>query len=173
MGGYVALAFVERWPACVQGLILCNTRSGADTEEAKAGRAETARNALTKGVDVIARGMLPKVLSAATRRQRPEVAGTIHTMMARQPANGVAAAARGMAQRPDRTPLLKELDIPTMVITGDADELMPLPTSQAMVDELPHAELVVLPNAGHLSNVEAPGAFNAAVIRFLLQFKAS
>lgn len=167
MGGYVALAFAERWPERVEALILCNTRSGADTEEAKAGREETAKNALSKGVEVIARGMIPKVLSAHTRNERADIVEVVQDMMARQPAEGVAAASRGMAQRPDRTALLTQLDMPALVITGESDELMPLPTSTAMVEALPQGELIVLPRAGHLSNLEAPQAFNAAVIGFL------
>ena len=167
MGGYVAMAFIERWPYLAQGLILCNTRSAADNEEAKAAREATAVDATEKGMAVIARGMLPKVLCATTRREKPEVVAQMEALMTRQDPKGVAAASRGMAQRPDRTNVLKGFNVPTLVITGAEDELMPLPTSQAMVDALPRAELVVLPAAGHLSNVEAPDAFNAAVLNYL------
>lgn len=167
MGGYVAMAFAERWPDLVHGLILCNTRSVADTEEAKAGREGTANDALEKGMEVIARAMLPKVLCSTTRRERPDIVQRMEALMARQDPVGVAAASRGMALRPDRTDVLRNYQRPALVITGDADELMPLATSQHMVDALPNGELVVLPDAGHLSNVEATDGFNAAVIRFL------
>lgn len=167
MGGYVAMAYAERWPETVYGLILCNTRSTPDTEEAKAGREATAHEALTKGMEVIARAMIPKVLSSSTRREQPEVVQRVEALMARQDPTGVAAASRGMALRPDRTEVLRAFDRPALVITGEADELMPLPTSQHMARTLPHADLVVLPGAGHLSNVEAVGGFNAAVARYL------
>jgi 3-oxoadipate enol-lactonase len=167
MGGYIALAFWERWPERVQGLILCNTRATADAEEGKAARRDIARNAFDKGVGVIARGMVPKVLSERTRRERPELAITVEAMMARQRPEAVAAAALGMAQRPDRSPLLPTINVPTLIITGSDDILMPLPTSEAMHEAIPGSELVVLPDAGHLSNLEAPERFNATVERFL------
>lgn len=167
MGGYVALAFLDLWPERVSALILCNTRATADTEEGKAARMEAARNALEKGMAVVARGMVPKMLCEKTRREQPDLTSLVESMMAEQPPAAVAAASRGMAQRPDRTAMLASISVPTLVITGDADELMPLPTSETMVAAIPGARLVVLPNAGHLSNLEAPDAFNATVSGFL------
>lgn len=87
--------------------------------------------------------------------------------MAEQSPEAAAAASLGMAQRPDRSDLLPHIRVPALVITGDADELMPLPTSQALADAIPGSRLVVLPHAGHLSNVEAAVAFNATVLDFL------
>ena len=167
MGGYVALAFLERWPERVAGLILCNTRSIADTEEAKQGREATALDALTKGSAVIARAMTPKLLSEHTRSTFPELANTVEAMIARQRPEAIAAASRGMALRPDRTAVLRGTDMPTLIITSENDALMPLPTSQSMADASAHSTLVVLPHAGHLSNVEAVEGFNKAVIDFI------
>ena len=167
MGGYIAMAFLEQWPERVEAVILCNTRSTGDTAEGKEGRRATARDASEKGSAVIARAMIPKVLSAATLRDRPDIVTHVETMMARQRPEGIAAASLGMAQRPDRTAVLKAVKVPVLIITGDADELMPLATSQAMAAAMPGAQLVVLPKAGHLSNVEAPEQFNATVIDFL------
>ena len=167
MGGYIALAFWSLYPERVQALVLCNTKATADTPEGREGRHETARNAQEKGVPVIARGMIGKVLSAYTRANKPELVARVEAMMARQSPGAVAAASLGMAERPDRTTMLTSITVPTLIITGEADELMPLPTSQAMADAIPGARLVVLPNAGHLSNVEAPELFNAAARDFL------
>lgn len=167
MGGYVAMAMLERSPERLAGLILCNTRSTADTEEAKQGRENTAMEAEQKGMAVIARAMVPKVLGATTRRTKPELSATVETMIARQDARTTAAASRAMALRPDRTEVLRTFAKPALVITGSEDELMPLPTSQAMVAALPSAQLVVIPQAGHLSNLEKPEAFNEAVIAYL------
>ena len=167
MGGYVALAFLERWPERVAGLILCNTRSTGDTEEGKQGREATALDALAKGSAVIARAMVPKLLSEHTRSTAPELAHTVEAMIARQRPEAIAAASRGMALRPDRTSILRASDTPTLIITSEHDALMPLPTSQAMADASAHSTLVVLPHAGHLSNMEAPEGFNKAVTDFL------
>lgn len=167
MGGYVALAFLERWPERVSGIILCNTRSITDTEEAKEGREATALDVLAKGSEVIARAMVPKLLSEKTRSTVPELAKTVEAMIARQRPEAIAAASRGMALRPDRTHVLRESDTPTLIITGENDALMPLATSEAMATAAPRSTLVVLPEAGHLSNMEAPDGFNSAVVDLL------
>ncbi|MCC6399598.1 MAG: alpha/beta fold hydrolase [Flavobacteriales bacterium] len=169
MGGYVALAFAERWPHRVQALVLCNTRSTADPVEARQARFDTAETALTKGTALIARGMMPKLLSAKTRREQPGLAARVDAMMARQRPHTVAAAALGMAARPDRTGVLRALEAPVLIITGDADELMPLPTSVAMRDAALDARLVVISGAGHLSNMERPDAFHRAIRDFLTE----
>lgn len=167
MGGYIAMAMLERAPARIAGLILCNTRSAADTQEAKLGRETTAQDAMSKGMAVIARAMVPKVLGKTTLSEQPALAARIEAMMAGQDPAGVAAASRGMALRPDRTELLRRFTKPALVITGDEDGLMPLPTSSMMVDALPKGELVIIEGAGHLSNVERPEQFNETVSRFL------
>lgn len=167
MGGYVAMAFAEQWPERVSGLILCNTRATADTFEGKAAREQTALDAMGKGAAVIARAMVPKVLSERTRRHHPEVAGRMEALMARQRPEAIAAAARGMALRPDRTAALRRLDLPALIITGSDDALMPLPTSEAMHEALKGSRMVVIDGAAHLTNVEAPQLFNEAVLHFL------
>lgn len=167
MGGYIAMAFVELWPAMVRGLVLANTRAGADDEAGINARMEMARNAFDKGMAVIARGMVPKLFSDRTLAQMPELAAEIEEMIARQSPAATAAAAQGMAQRPDRTHMLRGLDVPVLIITGEQDKLMPLATSEVMADAIPDATLVALTGAGHLSNVENPEAFNRYLAKFL------
>jgi 3-oxoadipate enol-lactonase len=167
MGGYVAMAFAERYPAQLAGLILSNTRASADTPEGIEGRKATARDAHERGVTVISRSMLPKVLAPRTIKEHPEIAARVEKMMARQRATAVAAASLGMAARPDRLGTLRHVRVPTLIITGSEDVLMPLPTSEAMREAIAGSELVVIPSSGHLPNVENPEHFNAALINHL------
>lgn len=167
MGGYIALAFAELFPDALRGLILCNTRAAADGPEARKGRYATAKRAMEQGVAGIADSMAPKMISAASATRKPELPGLIHALITRQPAEAVAASARGMAQRPDRTPMLSSIAVPTLMITGSADDLIPPADSQAMVRAIPGSTLVTLPGAGHLTNLEDPEGFNAAVRGFL------
>src|SRR5690606_8626801 len=106
MGGYVALAFAELFPEAVQGLLLCNTRAVADGEAAKRMREITALKALDGGMAEIARNMAPKLVSAHSAGKRPELVPRVQALIARQSGYGTAASSRGMAARPDRTPLL-------------------------------------------------------------------
>lgn len=171
MGGYVAMACWVRHPQRVEGLVLCNTRAQADTAEGRAGREDTARTALGKGVALIARAMVPKLLAPATHRWRPDLGRSLEAMIARQQPATVAAAARGMALRPDRLGELEQVDVPTLIITGDRDELMPLPTSLAMHAAIRGSSLAVIPGAAHLPNLERPALFNAVVRTFLEQME--
>ena len=171
MGGYVALAFYARYPETVQGLILANTRAGADSEPAREGRYASAKKAFEEGVHVIAQAMLPKMLTDDTRENRITLAEYVRSMMARQRANGVAAALRGMAARPDRTPMLGSINVPTLIVTSRQDTLIPLSESEIMARAIPGSQLVAIPDAAHLSNMENPDAFNAAVKEFIGKLK--
>ncbi len=163
MGGYIALAFLERWPERVEGLVLANTKATADDDAAREGREQSAVNAMTKGMAVLARAMAPKLLTEATRRERPDLIQRVEDMIARQRPEAAAASARGMALRPDKLKWMQAIDVPLLVITSDSDELMPLSTSEAMVQAAPNSTMVVLSDAGHLSNVERAADFNAAL----------
>jgi len=118
-------------------------------------------------MDVIARGMLPGLLTERTRQERPELAQRVLDMIARQSPDTVAATSLGMAQRPDRLHVLQKMKVPALVITGDSDSLMPMPTSQVMADALPNGRLVVLPGAAHLTNMEVPELFNRTIQIYL------
>lgn len=167
MGGYVAMDFAARWPHRVQGMVLANTRANADDAEGVAAREGMAQDALTKGMAVIARGMVPKLIGRRSLAWKPGLQQSLREMIVLQRPEAVAAAARGMALRPDRFADLRRWTFPTLVITGDDDDLMPLPTSRAMADAVPGARLVVIPGAGHLSPMEQPDAFNTAMRAFL------
>jgi pimeloyl-ACP methyl ester carboxylesterase len=164
MGGYISFALWRRHRARIGGLILADTRAGADTEEGKQGREQSARLAETQGAGAIADQMLPKLLSSnAATPVRDEVRRLIE---ANHPA-GIAAALRAMAARPDSAPLLAEIDVPTLVIVGGEDGLTPPAEAKALHTGISGSRLVEIPGAGHLSNMENPEAFNAAVEEFL------
>jgi pimeloyl-ACP methyl ester carboxylesterase len=164
MGGYISFALWRRHRERIAALILANTRAGADTEEGKQGREKNAQLAETQGSGAIADQMLPKLLSPkAPDALRDEVRGIIES---NDPA-GIAAALRAMAARPDSTPLLPTIDVPTLVLVGIEDALIPPSESEALFNAIPGCRIAELPGAGHLSSLEAPEAFNAQVTEFL------
>jgi pimeloyl-ACP methyl ester carboxylesterase len=164
MGGYVALAFLAKHPDKVRGLILCNTRAGADDEKAREGRRASEKKVQDAGVLELANGMLPKML---TPNAPADLRASVQAMMARQPAPGVIAALRGMAARPDRTPMLSSIQVPTLILTGRDDTLIPPSESESMARAIPDSHLLIIDGAAHLSNLEARVAFDAAVREFL------
>jgi 3-oxoadipate enol-lactonase len=164
MGGYISFAFLRRYSARVSALILADTRAGPDGEEAKQGREKSAQLAEEQGPGAIADQMLPKLLSpSASDELRAEVRRIIEANDRR----GIAAALRAMAARPDSTALLPTIDVPTLVIVGGEDTLTPPSEAQAMHAAIPGSRLLEIPGAAHLSNIEAPQAFNTAVAQLL------
>jgi 3-oxoadipate enol-lactonase len=167
MGGYAAFAFLRKYSQRVFGLILADTRPGADTPEAQANRENVAQIAETQGAGAIADLQVPRVLSEITRQYHPEVEIRVRQMIEAATVQGISAASRGMAQRADSTDLLTSIACPTLVIVGEQDALIPPSVAQEYAAQIPGAQLVVITNAGHLSNLEQPEAFLQAVRGFL------
>jgi 3-oxoadipate enol-lactonase len=167
MGGYAAFAFLRKYPQRVQGLILADTRPGADTPEAQVNRENLARLAESQGTGVIADFQMPRLISDYTRQHFPEVELRIRQMIDAATTQGIAAASRGMALRTDSTDLLNIITCPTLVLVGEQDALTPPELAQDYAARIPGAQFVVIPYAGHLSNLEQPQAFLQAVSGFL------
>ena len=167
MGGYVTLAFYKQFASRVRALILADTRSTPDTEEAKQGRAQQAEKALAEGMAGIADAMLPKLLTPETVSKRPEVVKRVRDMMLKTKPEGAAAALRGMAERDDQTSLLSKITVPTLILVGAEDAITPVADSEKMHEGVAGSRLVVLENAGHVSNLERTEKFNEALLDFL------
>ena len=167
MGGYVALAFYKQMPERVRALILADTRAQGDTEEAKHTRLQQAEKALSEGMAGIADAMLPKLLTPETVSKRPEIVKRVRDMMLKTRPEGAAAALRGMAERDDQTSLLPKISVPTLILVGADDAITPVADSEKMNQAIAGSTLVVLENAGHVSNLERTEQFNEALLEFL------
>jgi 3-oxoadipate enol-lactonase len=170
MGGYAAFAFLRKYPQRVKGLIFADTRPGEDTPEGKATREHVAQLAETHGTTAIADLQVPRLLADETRQNHPEVELRIRQMIDAATVQGIAAASRGMAQRADANALLANIACPSLVIVGDADALTPPSVAREYAAQIPNAQFVVIPHAGHLSNLEQPEAFLQALNGFLHTF---
>lgn len=167
MGGYVALALLRTAASRVTALVLADTRATADTNEGRAGRDRMIAMVEREGMAGLARDMMPKLLGPTSRRERPEVVDTVERLIAPNTVSGVRAALLAMKARPDSMPLLPTIGCPTLILCGDEDTLTPPAESEFMHRAMGESRFVVLPRAGHLSNLEAPDAFNAALREFL------
>lgn len=166
MGGYAAFAMVRRFAERISGLVLADTRAGADTPEARKGRGELATRVLREGPSAIVDAFLPKLIGPTTVKERPAVVDTLRSIMMAASTKGIADALAGLAARADSVPTLKEIRVPTLVICGEEDTTTPPPDSRAIHEGVRGSKLVILPRSGHISNLETPDAFNAAVIEF-------
>ena len=167
MGGYIAFAFYRKYASRVRALILADTRAGPDSPEAKKGRDDNVALAREKGIAAVAEKMFPKMLMPQTIAARADIADAARALMSRQPAEGVIAALIALRDRPDSTPTLAQIGVPTLIIVGAEDTLTPPKDAEQMRDGIRGARLEVIPNAAHLSNFEQPDAFNQAVREYL------
>ncbi len=167
MGGYVAFALFRHAPRYVRGLILADTRAEPDTPEGIEARKQTLARLREHGVQAVVEDMLPRLVGETTRRERPEVVETVKQLADGNPVEAVAGAVSVLMTRPDSRPILASIHCPTLIVVGAEDVLTPPAMSEAMHRGIAGSELVVIPGAGHLANLERPDAFNAALAKFL------
>ena len=163
MGGYVSLALLRNDPGRVRALVLADTQTSADDDQARTNRETTARDVLAKGPAAL----LPSVAKLLGPAASSEIRERVARWISSGSPEGLAAAQRGMALRPDARDILARFGGPVLVLVGGDDVLTPPGKARAMADLVPGAVLVEIPGAGHLANLEKPTAFNAALARFL------
>jgi pimeloyl-ACP methyl ester carboxylesterase len=168
MGGYIALSIAVRYPKRLRGLMLLDTRANADTPETARVREELAQGVEAAATaEPVLEAMLPKLFAHATRVRRADLIARIADRILQASPRGVAGALRGMATRPDRTGDLGRINVPTLVIVGQDDEVTTPSSSQAMAAAVSNAQYAEIPDAGHLAPLENPAAVNAAMLKFL------
>lgn len=167
MGGYAVFALMRRHPERVKGLVLADTRTAPDSPEAKRNRSAQSDTVRREGPAGIADAFLQKGVGDTTRKERPEIVARIKETILAASARGIVDALAGLAARGDSGPTLREIKVPTLVVCGAEDTLTPVADSEAIHRGVPGSTLEVLPRAGHLSSLEDPAAFNAALVRFV------
>lgn len=167
MGGYITFAFYRKYAVRLAGIILTATRAAADSPEARAARDQAAELARRQGVGAIVNSMLPKIMAPTTYQQSPDLVGQAQEIMMATSLEGVLGDLEALKNRPDSTALLKEIHLPTLILPGDQDQIVPLEEAQSMQAAIPGARLQIIPRAGHLTNLENPIAFNAHVRQFI------
>jgi pimeloyl-ACP methyl ester carboxylesterase len=167
MGGYIVMSFLQRHADRLRGILLSDTRAGADTEEGRASRLTQAAGIRASGLSEFIEGMLPKLLGATAKDADPTLEPRVRAMMARATPEGTARMLEAMAARRDSHSLLAALAIPACIIVGEHDILTPPVEARAMAEAISDSELHVLSGAAHLPNLETPEAFNSTVERFL------
>ena len=167
MGGYATFAVLRRAPELVEAVVLADTLAGSDSQQGRANRRGMLVLLEREGPAGIARDMMPKLLGKTTRETNPSAESTVRRLIKQHSNNGVRGAIVRMMERPDSMPLVQSLRLPALVIVGEEDELTPVDEAKKISDAIPGSTLVVIPSAGHLSNLEQPEAFNKALVAFL------
>jgi 3-oxoadipate enol-lactonase len=167
MGGYVAFECMRRFPERFSALILANTRAEPDSEETRETRNEMALRVAQEGVGVLVELQMKRLLAPHTLHNDEELVQSVRTMILENSPDGVVAALGAMRERPDSSPLLGEIGVPTLVVGGEEDSISSPEIMGAMAAKIPGASHVTIPQTAHLSNLEAPEEFNSALTDFL------
>jgi pimeloyl-ACP methyl ester carboxylesterase len=166
LGGYLAFALYRMHPALVRALVLADTRAEADKPEQIQWRFNLAQRTAAEGPSAVIAEMLPKLLAPARYDRDPALVGNVRALLQAAPVPGIIGALMAMAEREDSTDLLPLIAVPTSVIVGAEDVLTTTADAERMAKGIRGAEMVVIPEAGHLSNLEQPDRFTEAVERF-------
>lgn len=167
MGGYIALRTVSRNPERVLGLILCDTQSQADQNIGRLHRYEALQTMQQKGVPVWTEGFAKKVLADETFEKQPTVVELLKRIVNSHSTLAVSRLTLALVSRFDTTEELPKIPVPTLVMAGEHDKLIPSENTQSMKERIPGAKLAILPHAGHMSNMENPQEFNSHLLRFM------
>jgi pimeloyl-ACP methyl ester carboxylesterase len=167
MGGYVTFELLRQIPTRVRAVILCNTKSAPDAPEGKRGRDALAEKARKNGASAVADELVPKALSPKTLGEKQDVVREVRAMIERQQVAGIVGALRALRERPDSTPLLGTIRVPVLAIAGSDDQITPPAGMREMAQAIPGARFTLIQDAGHLSPLEQPAAFNRALQSFL------
>ncbi len=168
-GGCIALAFARRHPDRLNALVLCDTTAGPDDDQARRGRYQMADRVNQEGAAFVPDIMLPRLLGDTSFRERCELVEEVRNWILAQDPGAIAAAAIGMAEREDSRPMLSSIRVPVLAIAGQQDSAHE--TTRAIAEGVRNGQFVSIPRAGHLSNLEQPENFNAALQHFLEEHK--
>ena len=170
IGGYILFEFWRRCHERVAGLIFCNTKASQDTDQARQDRLTSAEDVEEHGPVDFLDSMIPKLLGATTRTNRPDIADAARRIMSKSTVAGIAAVQRGMAARPDSVPTLATIDVPTLVIAGEEDSI-PLEELQKIHRGVAGSKMVVIPKVGHYAVFEKPQEVGREIRQFLDSMK--
>jgi len=164
-GGYISLAFARRHPNRLKALVFCDTNAAVDDEQTRRGRYQMAERINNEGVAFVPEIMLPRLLGDTSFRERAELVEEVRNWILEQDPSAVAAAQIGMAERADSRGLLSSIEVPVLAIAGQQDSAHE--ATRAIAEGVRNGRFVSIPRAGHLSNLEQPENFNAALRQFL------
>jgi 3-oxoadipate enol-lactonase len=156
IGGYILFEFWRKYRARVAALVFCNTKATAETAESRATRLQAAADVLERGTEPFFESMAAKLMGETTSTTRPDLVEGALRMMRKMSPEDVALVQRGMAERPDSVPTLKTVNVPTLIITGDEDNLTGVPEAELMKRNIAGSQMRIIAKAGHYSPWERP-----------------
>ncbi len=164
MGGYVTLAFAEKYPKLLKGFGLLHSTANADTEERLEKRKQVISFIETNGVETYLKNFIPTLFSNSANREDVDF---IITEALKGPKEGIIEAIRAMMKRPDRKGVLKEVSVPVLFVAGEYDQLIPSGDLFLQASMCKVSQTVYLKNAAHMGMLEDPENLNKELQKFI------
>jgi 3-oxoadipate enol-lactonase len=165
MGGMIGQALALKNPELFASLALCDTSSRVPAE-AKSAWADRIKTAETQGMEPLVEPTLGRWFTAPFRARAKDVVGRVATMIRSTPPLGYAGCCHAIAAL-DLTDRLPAIALSTLIIVGEEDQGTPVAASRTIHERIKGSELVIIPSAAHLSNMEQPDVFTTALTSFL------
>ena len=173
MGGYVLFNLLERHPDRLAGACFITTRAHADDETGREHRLQLARKVMELGPGIIASSFAQILFAGETLRERPKLVAEVYGWMTGTDSRGLAGGLLAMRERQDYTGRLGDFSLPALAIGAEEDRAAPPEKSREIAAGIPGCRLCLVPRAGHMANMENPGAFNACLLEFLRSVRAA
>lgn len=165
LGGYITLAFAEKYPEKLRAFGLLHSTALPDSEAAKENRDKAVTAIYQEGIGAFVEGLVPKLFAPAHKQSMPELIERVQQIGYATSEAGAAGAARGMKERPDRTAVLEQTKLPLLLLAGVEDQVIPVEST--LLADGPNVTRVKLENAGHMGMVEQPAAFAEEIRSFI------
>jgi pimeloyl-ACP methyl ester carboxylesterase len=170
MGGQISLEFARLFPHRALSLILCDCDPSAETETAYHNRLALANKIDAAGMKEYTDNEIHNYLHKDTIENNKEVYQHLYEMMTATQKQGAVASHKGRAERRDNYPFLSSIKVPTLVVAGDNDIFTPVAAMKAIAGQIKTSEFVIIPNCGHMPNMEQPAIFNGAITGFYTKY---
>jgi len=171
MGGAIAMRTFEIHPHRICALILCDTRSEADSNETKYWRENSINSIKQNGLEPFTDDFMKALFSPENIKNKPETVKFIRDIMLSSAPLGICGVLLAQAARTDMTETIRKINVPTLIVVGEKDNFTPLASSETMNERIPGSELKIISRAGHLSNLENREEFNHYLLEFLGKLK--
>jgi 3-oxoadipate enol-lactonase len=168
MGSLVAIELAAEFGQLIRGLALVGGFPALPPEAQERFR-QRAAMAETEGMEPVADLVVQAAMGPHTHRTNPGLVGLFRQTLAANDPTGYAASCRAIAEA-DVTSQLARVHCPTLILLGEEELVAPLPAARKLKAGIPHAEVKVIPNAGHVPFLEQPGPFNSAIMEFVAGF---
>jgi pimeloyl-ACP methyl ester carboxylesterase len=170
MGGYVLLNLLERYPDRLSGACFIVTRATADDEAGKVRRLQLAQDVMKFGPQIVADAFKNLLFAEQSLTERPKLVGEIYRWMTDTDSRGLTGGLLAMRERKDYSQSLSSINLPALAIGAALDKAAPPENTRAIAAGIPGCRLAIIPDAGHMANLEHPGAFNSCLLDFLEMF---